>query len=62
MAVVKVTKEPAQTGLADGAIDRLTGRFGFTVMAMAFELAGFPVAQVALDVKTQVMESPFTGV
>jgi len=31
-------------------------------MTMAFEVAGFPVAQVALEVNTQVMVSPFAGI
>ena len=35
----------------------LTGKFGFTVMVMLLDVAGFPVAQVALDVSTQVTTS-----
>jgi hypothetical protein len=54
---------PAQTAPEGTAeIVTLTGRFGFTVMTIVFEVAGFPVAQVALEVKTQVMISPFRGV
>jgi len=48
---VKVTDVPVQIvvpGLA--AILTLTGRFGFTVMVKVFEVAGLPVAQVALEV------------
>ena len=40
----------------------LTGRFGFTVMVTAFEVAGLPVAQVAFEVSTQVTMFPFAGV
>ena len=32
----------------------LTGKFGFTVMVMAFEVAGLPVAQRAFEVSTHV--------
>ena len=59
---VKVTEVPAQTGFAEGAIITLTGRFGLTVMVIVFEVAGLPVAQVALEVSTQVITSPLTGV
>ena len=57
----KVTEVPAQTGLADAAIDKLTGSNGFTVMVTVFEVAGLPVGQVALEVKTQVTRSLFIG-
>ena len=59
---VKVTEVPAQTGFADGAIITLTGRFGLTVMVIVFEVAGLPVAQVALEVNTQVTASVFNGI
>ena len=59
---VKVTKVPAQTGLEDGTTDILTGSSGLTVIVTVFEMAGFPVGQVAVDVKTQVTASLFTGV
>jgi len=59
---VKVTEVPAQTGFADAAMETLTGRFGLTVMVIVFEVAGLPVAQVALEVSTQVITSPLTGV
>ena len=59
---VKVTEVPAQTGFAEGAIITLTGRFGLTVMVIVFDVAGLPVAQVALEVSTQVIASPLTGV
>ena len=59
---VKVTEVPAQTGFAEGAIITLTGRFGLTVMVIVFDVAGLPVAQVALEVKTQVTASAFNGI
>ena len=59
---MKVTEVPAQTGFAEGAIITLTGRFGLTVIVIVFDVAGLPVAQVALEVSTQVITSPLTGV
>ena len=59
---VKVTEVPAQTGFADAAMETLTGRFGLTVMVIVFDVAGLPVAQVALEVKTQVIASAFNGI
>jgi hypothetical protein len=59
---VNVTEVPAQTGFNDAAIDTLTGRFGLTVIVIEFEVAGLPVAQVALEVSTQVIISPLTGI
>jgi hypothetical protein len=57
---VNVTLVPGQIVVAEAAMLTLTGKFGLTVMVMAFEVAGLPVAQVALDVSTQVTMSPFT--
>jgi hypothetical protein len=57
----KVTEVPAQTVVADAEIETLTGRFGLTIIVTAFEIAGLPVAQVALEVKWQVMASAFKG-
>ena len=60
---VKVTLVPAQMvveGLA--AIETLTGKFGFTVIVTVFDVAGLPVAQVAFEVKTQVIVFPFVNV
>ena len=59
---VKVTVEPAQTGSASGEMVILTGRFGLTTMTIEFEVAGFPLAQSALEVSTQATISPFTGI
>ena len=57
----KVTEVPLQTGLLDGEIETLTGRFGLTTIVIVFDVAGLPVAQVALDVSMQVMASEFNG-
>ena len=35
-----------------------TGKFGFTVIVKILDVAGLPVAQVALEVRTQVIVSP----
>jgi hypothetical protein len=56
---VNVTDVPEQMVVADAAMLTLTGRLGLTVMVMAFEVAGLPVAQVALEVSTQVTTLPF---
>ena len=58
---VKVTEVPVQTGLAEAATDTLTARFGFTVMVTVFEVAGLPVAQVALEVNIHDTASLFAG-
>jgi hypothetical protein len=58
---VKVTLLPAQMGLADAEMLTLAGKTGFTVMTMAFEVAGFPVAQGALEVITQVTVCPLVN-
>ena len=58
---VNVTEVPAQTGLAEAAIDTLTGSSGFTVMVTVLEVAGLPVGQVALEVRVQVTRSLFAG-
>ena len=59
---VKVTEVPAQTVVASGVTETLTGRAGLTVMVTGLEVAGVPVAQVALEVNTQVMTLLFTGI
>ena len=51
---VNVTGVVAQTGLAEATIETLAGKLEFTVMVTVFEVAGLPVAQVALDVNTTV--------
>ena len=57
-----MTEVPAHTGFAEAATTTLTGSKGFTVMVTIFEVAGLPVGQVALEVKTQVIASLFDGV
>jgi len=59
---VKVTFVPEQIVVAEAEILTLTGRLGFTVMVTVLEVAGLPVAQVALDVNTQVTTSLFARV
>ena len=58
---VKVTLVPAQMLFCEAPIDTLTVRSGFTIILMVLEVAGLPLAQVALEVKTQVTASLFTG-
>jgi hypothetical protein len=57
----KVTEVPAQTVVADAEIETLTGKLLLTVIVTVFEIAGLPVAQVALEVSWQVMASKFIG-
>ena len=56
---VNVTFVPAQIVVKLAEITTLTGRLGFTVIVIVFDVAGLPVAQVALEVRTQVTKSPF---
>jgi hypothetical protein len=51
---VKVTLVPEQMVVEAAEMLTLTGRFGFTVIVTEFEVAGLPVAHVALDVNSQV--------
>ncbi len=46
----------------EAAMVTLTGLSGFTVMVIALDVAGLPVAQVALLVTTQVTTLPFARV
>jgi hypothetical protein len=59
---VKVTELPRQNGFDEADIETLTARLGFTVIVTVLLVAGFPVGQTALEVTTQVIISPFTGV
>ena len=60
---VKVTLVPVHMAPAGtAAILTLTGKLGFTVMLMVLEFAGLPVAQVALEVSSQVTASRFDKV
>ena len=56
-----MTEVPAQTGLAEAAIDKLTGRFALTAMVIELDVAGFPVGHVAFDVNTQATTSLLDG-
>ena len=58
---VKATAVPAQTGLADAAIETLTGIIWFTVIVTVFEEAGFPVVQTAFEVRIQFTVLLFVG-
>ena len=54
---VKITGSPEHAGFDEAAMLTLTGRFGLTDMVIKLEVAGLPVAQVALEVSTQVTRS-----
>ena len=59
---MKVTVEPEHTDVPGfAAILMLTGSTGFTVIAIGFDVAGEPVAQVRLLVITQETTSPFVN-
>ena len=58
---VKVTLVPWQTGFSEVDIVMLTGWLGSTFIVIGFDMAGLPVAQVALEESMQVMISPFDG-
>jgi len=53
---------PEQTVLPVDEIEMLTGWFGLTIIVTVFEVAGFPLAQGALEVSLQVTRSPLSGV
>ena len=55
-----MTMAPSQTG-GMAAIVILTGRSGFTIIAIGFDVAGFPDTHISLEVRTHVMLSPFEG-
>jgi hypothetical protein len=60
---VNVTLVPAQIAPeGEAAMLTLAGRRGLTVIVIAFEQAGDPVAQVALEVSSTVITSPLTSV
>ena len=56
---MKVTRVPEQIVVAEAATETLAGRFGLTVIVTALDVAGLPVAQIALEVITQVTWFPF---
>ena len=59
---VNVTLVPEQMVVAEAEILTLTGRLGFTVMVTVLDVAGFPVAQVAFEVKCTVIVAPLINV
>ena len=59
---VNVTDVPKQTGFSLTAILTATGKLVFTVIVIAFEVAGFPVVQDELEVKIQVTTSLLAGI
>jgi len=61
MLEVKVTEVPAHTGLTAVAIVMEAVGLGVTETMIVFEVAGVPVAQVALEVSTQTTWSLFIG-
>ena len=58
---MNVTLIPEQIVVAVAEILTLAGRFGFTTIVIALDVAGLPVTQVALEVKTQVTTSLFAN-
>jgi hypothetical protein len=58
---VNVTLTPAQIVVALPDMLTLTGKFGFTVIVSVLDVAGFPVGQIALEVRTQVIKSPLAS-
>ena len=58
---VKVTEVPAHMEVDVADTETLTGKFGFTVIVIVFEVAGLPEVQVALEVITQVIASLFAN-
>ena len=59
---VKVTSVPAQIVVAAAAIATVTGKPGFTVMAISLDVAGLPDAQIPTAVIITVILSLFDNV
>jgi hypothetical protein len=57
---VKVTLVPEQIVVAVADMLTLAVTLLFTVIVIAFEVAGLPLTQLALEVIMQVMTSPLT--
>jgi hypothetical protein len=57
---VKVTLVPEQIVVAVAEMLTLAVTLLFTVIVIAFEVAGLPLTQLALEVIMQVMTSPLT--
>jgi hypothetical protein len=58
---VNVTEVPEQIGLDDATAVTLTVRLALTAMVTVFEVAGFPDAHVAFEVRTQDIASLLSG-
>ena len=58
---VKDTRLPVQTVVAEAAMATPACVLVFTSIVMAFDVAGFSVAQERFEVIWQVTKSPFTG-
>jgi hypothetical protein len=56
-----VTGVAPQTGLVEAKIETLTGKLALTVMVTILEVAGLPVAQTALEVRTTSTWSLLAG-
>jgi hypothetical protein len=60
---VKVTEVPAQIAPeGTAAMLTLAGKFGLTVIVIAFDVAGLPVGQAIFDVITTVITSALARV
>lgn len=60
---VNVTIVPGHTEVPGFAVMlTLTGKIGFTVIVITFDVAGLPEAHVAFDVSTQVIKSASANV
>ena len=58
---VKVTLVPAQIVCEDALALTLTGKLEFTIIVVFPLVAGLPVAQIALEVNTTAIISPFAN-
>jgi hypothetical protein len=58
---VKVTDDPGQKGFDDAVIVTPAAMPEMAFIVMLLLDAGFPVVQVADEVRTQVTKSPFAG-
>ena len=56
------TEPPAQKVVGPPGVIVGVAGIGFTVIVMVFDVAGLPVAQVALEVSCTLIASPFTKV
>ena len=58
---VIVIDVPGQNGFVGVEMETPAGRFVLTIIVIAFDIAGFPVTQLADEVTSQVTTSPFTA-